>query len=192
MKRINVIKYGIELDSKRHPRLVSEDRYRYECDDWKCDDWKFDVGLIARMMRECFRLDHKAEEYAFALAYSGDDELLGVFELTHGFANETKVNARNLMIRMLLVGAQGFVIIHNHPSGDVTPSAADIRLCDFIRGYSHIMGMICMDFLIVGKSLGHKDNWFYSFREEGRMNNVINIDIRTQSKDIEHDEGKAD
>ena len=83
-------------------------------------------------------------------------------------------------------------MIHNHPSGDVTPSEADVRLCDFVRGYSHMMGMLCVDFLIMGKSLGHKDNWFYSFREEGMMNKVINIEIRTQKNDAERDDGKAD
>ena len=44
MKRINVIKYGVELDSKRHPKLVPEDRYRFKCEGWKIDDWKYTLG----------------------------------------------------------------------------------------------------------------------------------------------------
>jgi DNA repair protein RadC len=77
------------------------------------------------------------------------DELQGV-----GTVDHTPVYPREIVRRALELGASALILAHNHPSGDPTPSGADIRLTQDIIGIAQPFGIVVHDHLIVGRH-GH-------------------------------------
>ena len=57
--------------------------------------------------------------------------------------------------------ASSIILVHNHPSGHVKPSEADIRLTKLIQETAKVMDIAVHDHIIIG------DNAVFSFREEG-------------------------
>ena len=62
-------------------------------------------------------------------------------------------------MKVLLCGASNYCIIHNHPSGDSSPSADDSKVYDRLKAASEIMNIAIMDSIIVAASD------YYSFKE---------------------------
>ena len=55
------------------------------------------------------------------------------------------------------------ILVHNHPSGDPTPSREDEALTDSIRRIGEYMGIPLVDHIVIG------DNRYYSFKEQGKF-----------------------
>lgn len=113
---------------------------------------------IVEFINTVFALDKKAEEYLYMIAFNTKNKPLGVFEVSHGSVDFSVARPRELLLRALLVGATNFVLIHNHPSGDPTPSASDIDATKRIISAANILCVSCLDHIIVG------DSNYYSFR----------------------------
>ena len=77
------------------------------------------------------------------------DEVQGVGTIDH-----TPVYPREIVRRALELGASALILAHNHPSGDPTPSAADIRMTKDIVAIAQPFGITVHDHLIVGRH-GH-------------------------------------
>ena len=79
------------------------------------------------------------------------DEVQGVGTIDH-----TPVYPREIVRRALELGASALILAHNHPSGDPTPSAADIRMTKDIAAIAQPFGITVHDHLIVGRH-GHAE-----------------------------------
>ncbi len=77
------------------------------------------------------------------------DELQGTGTIDH-----TPVYPREVVRRALEVGATAIILVHNHPSGDPTPSSADVKMTQDIIGIAKPMGIAVHDHIIVGRN-GH-------------------------------------
>lgn len=141
---MRITKYRTELDENKHNILIKESATNY------CTDNFTDPRTISNMLNECFGLNRLAEEHAYLIALSTKCKPLGVFEVSHGTVNLSIINPREIFIRLLLVGASSFVLVHNHPSGDCTPSEDDIRSTRRIKKCTDIMGIPLIDHIIVG------------------------------------------
>ena len=71
-----------------------------------------------------------------------------------GTVDHTPVYPREVVKRALELGATAVVLVHNHPSGDPTPSQADIRMTQEIIAVARPLGIEVHDHIIVGKD-GH-------------------------------------
>ena len=71
----------------------------------------------------------------------------------------------NIMKSGILSNAHGFLLLHNHPSGDVTPSQADILTTRRVIEAGKLIGISCMDHSIVGGGNGT----YFSMREQGTV-----------------------
>jgi len=71
-----------------------------------------------------------------------------------GTVDHTPVYPREVIRRALEVGATAIILVHNHPSGDPTPSNADIRMTQDIVGIAGPMGISVHDHIIIGRN-GH-------------------------------------
>lgn len=78
-----------------------------------------------------------------------------------GTIDHTPVYTREVIKRSLELGAAGLIIVHNHPTGDPTPSRADITVTHEIRDAADKLGIQIHDHLIIGK------NTHTSFRAKG-------------------------
>jgi DNA repair protein RadC len=68
-----------------------------------------------------------------------------------GTVNHTPIYPREVMKRALEVGATSFILVHNHPTGDPTPSRADIDLTLKLKRIGDDMGVILQDHIIIGQ-----------------------------------------
>ena len=80
-----------------------------------------------------------------------------------GTIDHTPVYTREVMKRALELGAAALILVHNHPSGDTEPSAADIAMTEELRGAAEKLGIVIHDHLVIGRA-GHS-----SFRSLGLL-----------------------
>ena len=154
-------KYRLELDDEKHPILVEEAEYPYA----KPLDNPEDVAALCNSV--C-RLQHMAEEYVIMVAVNVRRKVLGIFEISHGSVAKSMCNTRESFIRALAVGASGIFILHNHPTGNPSPSTADLQCANRLKKAGAILGIKLIDFLIIGTDR------VYSWMEEmNRLNETI-------------------
>ena len=109
------------------------------------------------------KIEGSDRERALVLYLDTRNKLNGIQELAIG-EREASLVPRDVIFRTaLLTNSSGFIMIHNHPSGEVTPSGADINTANILREGAKLLDMQLLDFMIVG------DGKYYSFREEGRL-----------------------
>lgn len=80
-----------------------------------------------------------------------------------GTVDHVPVYPREVVKRALELGASALILVHNHPSGDSTPSDADIGVTRSIRDAAQVLGLRLHDHIVVGKA-GET-----SFRAEGYL-----------------------
>lgn len=78
-----------------------------------------------------------------------------------GTVNMAIVYPREVIKHALLSGASAIILVHNHPSGIVTPSNSDIRMTTTIKDACKTLDILVHDHVIIGETR------FFSFREEG-------------------------
>ncbi|MCD8125129.1 MAG: ssDNA-binding domain-containing protein [Lachnospiraceae bacterium] len=81
-----------------------------------------------------------------------------------GGLNETLANPREIMKTAILSNSSSMLILHNHPSGSLKPSAEDIATTDRMQKVGELLGIPLLDHIITGHG-----KEFYSFRECGRF-----------------------
>ncbi len=85
-----------------------------------------------------------------------------------GTLNETIAHPREILRPVLVRPAHGFLIIHNHPSGDPSPSEADRRLTERMNEAATLLKLKFLDHMIIGSADGGREAYF-SFRERGML-----------------------
>lgn len=91
------------------------------------------------------------------------NEVFARQRLSTGGASGTVVDLKMVIKAALDARASGFIAIHNHPSGNLEPSRADIELTEKLKQSGKIMDLPMLDHLIVS------ERGYYSFADEGRV-----------------------
>jgi DNA repair protein RadC len=94
--------------------------------------------------------------------------LMRVEAVSIGTLNETSAHPREIFRPAILHAAYGVVVVHNHPSGDPTPSDADRRLTTRLVEIGRLLQIPLIDHIIIGSTDGGRQPWF-SFREAGMV-----------------------
>ncbi len=105
----------------------------------------------------------KDREHFLALALNTKNMLLKVIEVSVGSLNASIVHPRELMREAISVSAASIVVCHCHPSGDPTPSGADIQLTRRLVKAGDVIGIEVLDHVVVG------GGEFASMRDLGLM-----------------------
>jgi DNA repair protein RadC len=80
-----------------------------------------------------------------------------------GTVNHTPVYPREVVKRAIALNATALILVHNHPSGDPTPSRADIEMTAEVKAAAAALGIVVHDHLIIGRGR------HLSFRREGLL-----------------------
>ena len=83
--------------------------------------------------------------------------------ITRGTVNASLVSVREIMIEALRHRAVNLILIHNHPSGDPSPSEEDTVVTEKVAEAGELVGITLSDHIIIG------DNTYYSFKEWGKL-----------------------
>lgn len=89
-------------------------------------------------------------------------------EITLGTLDESLAHPREILRECVLHSAFGFILVHNHPSGQVTPSQADREMTRRVQRASAEVGIHLVDHVIIGGPQEGQDPYF-SFREYGLL-----------------------
>jgi DNA repair protein RadC len=87
-------------------------------------------------------------------------------EISRGSLNECLAHPREIFRHAYIHCAYGIVIVHNHPSGDPTPSSADLRITRTLSQAATLLQITLLDHVIMGSPDGGRVP-YYSFREAG-------------------------
>ncbi len=104
---------------------------------------------IVEMINNILHLERMAEEYVYVIGFNSQMRPIAIFEVSHGVVNACWMSQREIMIRLLLCGAVGFVTVHNHPGGTALPSSLDENAWEKIRKAGELIGIKNQDNLIV-------------------------------------------
>ena len=85
-----------------------------------------------------------------------------------GSLNESIAHPREILKPAISFSAYAFILVHNHPSGDPSPSSADRRLTRQVQEAAELMKISMLDHIIIGTP-GAQSEGFFSFREMGLM-----------------------
>lgn len=109
-------------------------------------------------------------EKFWVLCLNRKNRLLRRVEVTSGTATSSLAHPREVFRPAIRDGAVSLICAHNHPSGDPTPSAADIQVTRQLREAGRTLDVSLTDHVIVGRP-GHDPSGrgFYSFREAGLL-----------------------
>ena len=100
-----------------------------------------------------------------------------------GSLNEALINPREIFKSAILSNAHSMMLIHNHPSGNLTPSTSDIQTTARMQELGELMGISLVDHIITGR-----DGNYYSFRDKGEFPDSRNR-FSTRVEDIDLTKG---
>ncbi len=95
--------------------------------------------------------------------------LMRMDELFRGSLNECSASPRELLRKALVHNAHAIILLHNHPSGDPTPSDADRRTTRRLRDAGATMDITLQDHIIIGSPSESRPKPYFSFREHGMI-----------------------
>ena len=89
------------------------------------------------------------------------NKVLGIFEVSSGGSSGTVADPKLIFAAAIKGNASGLIIAHNHPSGNLTPSASDIDLTKKLKEGGKMLEIQVLDHVILTKES------YYSFADEG-------------------------
>lgn len=107
------------------------------------------------------RLRHKETEQAILVMTDGRNHLIDDITISQGTVNASLISPREIFIHVLRHKAVNILLIHNHPSGDPSPSREDERLTVRLKEAANLLGIGFVDHIIIG------DNQYTSMRQLG-------------------------
>lgn len=118
-------------------------------------------STIAKYYMEDMR--HAKQESMKLLMLNTKTRLIGETDISKGTVNASLITPRELFIEALQKNAVSIIIMHNHPSGDPTPSREDMLITRRIFDAGELIGIQLLDHIIIG------NNCYMSFREAGML-----------------------
>lgn len=106
------------------------------------------------------RLRHRDTECVILVCLDGKGQLIAEKKLSDGSVKMSLISPREIFMEALKCRAVNIILVHNHPSGDPTPSRADRELTRNLMELGEKMDIPLLDHIIIG------DNRYTSFKEE--------------------------
>jgi DNA repair protein RadC len=120
---------------------------------------------IADLLREECR-PYGVEQF-FAILLNTRRRLIRKIHLTNGTLDAAIVHPRDVFRHAVAANASAVVLVHNHPSGDPTPSKADISVTrDLVRA-GQLLKIEVLDHVIIGKRTTERERDYFSMKENG-------------------------
>lgn len=106
------------------------------------------------------RLRHRDTECVMLVCVDAKGQLICERQMSHGSVKMALISPREIFVEALRCRAVNILLLHNHPSGDPTPSRADLELTENVREIGEKIDIPLLDHIIIG------DNRYISFKKE--------------------------
>ena len=123
------------------------------------------IDNVQNVLTLAFNIRNKKKEHLICLHLDSRNALIKKETLSIGLLNKSLIHPREIFSSALENKAANIILIHNHPSGDPTPSEQDKNIAKKIGKAGQIMGVALLDFVIIAKN-GH--NSFYQALEHNK------------------------
>lgn len=133
--------------SRRTARQKAKERLSFQAPDTIADYYMEELRHLEQEVLLCMMLDSK-------------NHLLGEKRMFLGTVNASLVSPRELFLEALRFQAVNIILVHNHPSGDPTPSQADVLITQRVQQGGELLGIHLLDHIIIG------EHAYTSFREK--------------------------
>lgn len=140
---MKIREYKLMRTDNRHPILQIYNEMEYETDIFNTP------YEIATLMVELYKMNELFIEYVYVLGFDFSNRLLGIVELAHQTDTETITPLKEMFMSLLLMGANNFILVHNHPNNAVEVSLGDINLASKILANSNLLEIKFRDSIIV-------------------------------------------
>ena len=105
----------------------------------------------------------KNQEHFMLITLDGASKIIEKRVIFIGTLNQSLVHPREVFRPALIDNAAGVIISHNHPSGTLEASRADIQITDRLKEVAKLVGIELLDHVIISK------NGYFSFSDEGML-----------------------
>ena len=121
------------------------------------------IHTVQDVVNQAVEIRDKKKEYLLAFFLNARHQLITKEIISIGTLTASLAHPREIFAPAIGKAAAGVILVHNHPSGDPSPSDEDIRLTKRIAQAGQIMGIELLDHLIV------TENGSYSFKTSGQL-----------------------
>jgi DNA repair protein RadC len=109
-----------------------------------------------------------AVEKFWVLCLNRKNRLVKCVEVSSGIATAALAHPREVFRTAIQESAAAVVCVHNHPSGDPAPSAADVQITRQLREASKTIDIVLIDHVVIGRTAADPlGRGYFSFRESG-------------------------
>lgn len=156
---MRVVKYKTKLVDGRKAVLDKDYSVNYP----EMDNMFNSPSMVAKLATDFLRIHEETDEYMYMLCLNTKLRLNGVFEISHGNVNSSICGTREIFQKALLGNAVSIILVHNHPSGDCSPSREDIEVTKKLKEAGKIVGVEVLDHIVIGRGC------YCSLREKGYL-----------------------
>ena len=139
IKKIGIFQPILVQDKGDHYMIVAGERR-----------WR--AALKAGLKEVPVIIKNYTEERVYCIAMNTKNEIIGFSQVAQGSVNTCYLDTKELFKTILLCNANKFILAHNHPSGDSTPSLNDYQMTERIKEASKIMGIDFLDHIVVAQN----------------------------------------
>ena len=116
------------------------------------------------LLKSCWSMNTiELQEEFKVLLLNRNHQVLGIYPLSKGGVSGTLVDAKLVYSVALKCNASSIIVAHNHPSGNLKPSEADLKLTKKLKQAGTYLDIMLLDHLIITK------NGYYSFSDESQI-----------------------
>lgn len=88
-------------------------------------------------------------EKAIGIALNSKNQILNYYDVAQGGANNCPIDIKAVVTPLLLSGANKLILVHNHPSGDPTPSHDDFMVTKKVKEACDLLGIDLLDHIVI-------------------------------------------
>ena len=144
-------------------KIVSFIELARRLESWK-DDPKPKISSPEDVYRLLYpQLREQKKEFFISICLDTKNQIISKETISIGSLNANVVHPREVFKSALLASAAHIIVVHNHPSGDPTPSREDIEITKKLVETGTIMGIAVLDHIIIG------DGRHFSMKEAGHI-----------------------
>ncbi len=114
-----------------------------------------------------YEMQQLTQESVRAILLNHRKRLIHVVEIFRGTGNESFANPSEILRPAISHAAHSLILVHNHPSGDPSPSLADHEVTKRMRDASRAVGIEFIDHIVIGCQSEDSHEPYFSFREAG-------------------------